>query len=94
MTDKEFERTAVEISEKMNLFNDKTGTSANFGLITKDGKNYRLFMGGSADSIMNGLAIAVANLIEVTGATVEELFSDLMNDTAMVIEMRKQKGIQ
>ena len=65
MNKKKLHESAVIISEEMNKF--VKGSACNFGFITDDSQNFRIFSGGFTDNIAYGIAIGLVNLCSMTG---------------------------
>ena len=62
---KAFLSSAEVISREMGRWTHDKGT--NFGFITDNQGNYRMFWGGRYDLLVNGVAIALINFVEHTG---------------------------
>ena len=88
MTQQEFMNSAVIISDEMCKFIQ--GKSCNFGFITTDSQNYRIFAGGFTDNIANGVAIAIAHICAQTGEG-EEFINGIASSAIAIIN--EQKGV-
>ena len=94
MDKKSYDRCAKVIGTEMNKFNEQSNceSAANFGFITQDGSDYRLFMGGRLDIIMEGIALGIATIIQMTGED-EDVIANIASDALAILDEGKNRTV-
>ena len=91
MTEKELHKSACLISEEMNKFNK--GKACNFGFITDDSQNFRVFSGGFTDNIAYGIAIGLVNLCTLSGQGVDYI-QGIANTAISILNSKGEAPVQ
>lgn len=92
MWEKEFDDSANIISDEMCKWSGDKGS--NFGFITDNKGNYRIFCGGDVVKIADGIASGIVQLMANIGDKDGDLLVDVIGYATCLIEKERKRVLQ
>jgi hypothetical protein len=92
MWSEEFKESALAIEKEITKWNEDKGT--NFGFITDNKGNYRIFCGGDTDRLIDGISVALLNIMQQIDDKNGKLVDEISRVVHAMLEERKGEVVQ